>query len=92
MKPKEAERGDPSGQDYVRKLSKQALHQVALNHKARTDFVDVDLRNQANAEESATRDYRGRFLFELLQNASDAIVDAQGHPERAEDRRVSSTG
>jgi hypothetical protein len=77
------------GQDFVKQLSQRAMEQVRLSHEAGLDYVDVDLKNQANAEESAARDYRGRFLFELLQNASDAIADAKDRPEwRRDEYRV----
>jgi hypothetical protein len=35
----------------------------------------ADWEDLAKAEESVRREYHGRYLFELLQNASDAIVD-----------------
>lgn len=35
----------------------------------------ADWQDLARAEDSVRREYRGRYLFELLQNASDAIVD-----------------
>jgi hypothetical protein len=51
------------GQDYDRRLSQQTLDQVRLNHAASNQYMDVDLKNQANAEGSATRDYRGAFCL-----------------------------
>ena len=35
----------------------------------------ADWQDLAKAEDSVRREYRGRYLFELLQNASDAIID-----------------
>lgn len=65
------------GQDFVKWLSQDTLRMVRVNHSEGTAFVTVDLPNQANAEASAMRDYRGRYLFELLQNANDAILAAK---------------
>ncbi len=69
------------GQDYVIHLSQETLRMVAINHGQDTPYLTVDLPNQANAEASAMRDYHGRYLFELLQNANDAIHAAKeiGH-------------
>jgi hypothetical protein len=50
-----------------------SLRMVQLNHEQGTSYLDVDLKNQANAEASVMREYHGRYLFELLQNANDAI-------------------
>jgi len=69
------------GQAYIEQLSKDALRQVRVTHDGRLPYVTVDLRNQANAEASATREYQGRYLFELLQNANDAIVAVKDNPE-----------
>lgn len=69
------------GQDYVTWLSEHTLRMVEINHKEGTPFLMVDLPNQANAEASAMRDYHGRYLFELLQNANDAILPAKDHGE-----------
>lgn len=66
-----------TGQDYVKKLSRQALEQIQLNHDHDYPYVEVDLKNQAKAEASVMRDYYGRYLFELLQNANDAITAAK---------------
>ena len=68
------------GQAFVERLSKDTLRMVSLNHQQGTPYIDVDLKNQANAEASAMREYRGRYLFELLQNANDAIRAAKGDP------------
>ncbi len=67
----------PSRQEYVEELSAQTLRQVAINHQNGLPFVDVDLKNQANAEAGVMREYHGRYLFELLQNANDAITAAK---------------
>ncbi|MCI0423315.1 MAG: hypothetical protein L0312_29535, partial [Acidobacteria bacterium] len=40
-----------------------------------------DWQDLAKTEESVRREYRGRYLFELLQNANDAIVDAKTNKE-----------
>ena len=69
------------GEAFVKSLSEKALRTVELNYREGTDYIDVDLKNQANAEEVASHNYRGRFLFELLQNASDAIVATEDYPE-----------
>lgn len=47
-----------------------------------------DWNDLAKAEESVRREYRGRYLFELLQNANDAIVDAY----LASDKRALDSG
>src|ERR671936_253215 len=66
----------PREQAHVVQLYKETLRQVKINHDSGTKYITIDLSNQANAEASATRDYRGRYLFELLQNANDAITAA----------------
>lgn len=63
------------GQTYVKKLCQKTLEQVRLNHENGTDYVRLDLVNQANSEKNTIREYRGRYIFELLQNANDAIRD-----------------
>ncbi len=64
--------GIPSGNAYVERLSEGPLR-LARGPDG-LHYVTVDLANQANAEASAVRDYYGRYLFELLQNADDAIT------------------
>jgi hypothetical protein len=78
------------GQAFVEALAEQTWHQVAINHEEGLPFIDVDLKNQANAEASSTRDYFGRYLFELLQNANDAILAVSDNPEwiRSEGYRI----
>jgi hypothetical protein len=72
-----ANSGELTGQGFVEKLSSDTLEQVRLNHEQGTNYVRVDLKNQANAEKNTVREYRERYVFELLQNANDAIRDAR---------------
>jgi hypothetical protein len=62
------------GQDYIEWLERETLRQIKVNHDMGTLYVDGDLRSLANAEARVTGDYKGRYLFELLQNANDAIT------------------
>lgn len=62
------------GQDYIEWLEQETLRQIKVNHDMGTLYVDGDLRSLANAEARVTGDYKGRYLFELLQNANDAIT------------------
>jgi hypothetical protein len=66
-----------TGQAFVEWLSRETLRMIAINHEERTPYIDVDLKNQANTEASTKRDYHGRYLFELLQNANDVITAAK---------------
>lgn len=69
-----------TGQRFIHALTNKTLDQVRLNHEKGMDYLTIDLPSQANAEASTMRDYHGRFLFELIQNASDtigAVRDAQ---------------
>jgi len=68
------------GQDFVKWLSDEALRQVVVNHEAKTSYITVDLPSQAAAEARVRSDYHGRYLFELLQNANDAIMAAREDP------------
>ena len=70
----------PTGQHFVVKLCQDTLDTVRVNHEQKTSYIDVDLRNQANMEFSTVRDYRGRYIFELLQNANDAILATEEEP------------
>lgn len=70
-----------TGQAYVGWLSKRTLNLVKLTHEGdAAEYVSVDLKNQANAEADVIRGYHGRYLFELLQNANDAITAAREDP------------
>ncbi len=73
----------PQRQRFVERLSERTLNMVRTSHDQGTEYITVDLPNQANAEASATREYRGRYLFELLQNANDAISAAKQDPNRS---------
>ena len=68
---------DFTGQEFIGMLSQATLEQVRLNHEQGTSYVNVDLKNQANAEAHTVREYRDRYIFELVQNANDAIRDAR---------------
>ncbi len=70
----------PQRQHHVERLSRSTLAMVGASHDHGTEYITVDLPNQANAEASVTREYRGRYLFELLQNANDAITAAKQDP------------
>lgn len=72
------------GQDFVRHISEETMRMVEVSHTQGLPYVSVDLRNQAKAEASATRDYSGRYLFELVQNANDAIAVAKDDPAYAQ--------
>jgi hypothetical protein len=65
-----------TGQTFVEDLCERTLRTVQINVEHGTEYL-IDLRNQANAEASTMREYRGRYIFELLQNANDAIRDAR---------------
>ncbi len=67
------------GQEFVERLSLRVLDLIEDSERSGGVFVDTDLPNQAEAEATAMRDYRGRYIFELLQNASDAIAAAKHH-------------
>jgi hypothetical protein len=67
---------DLTGQAFVEWLSRETLRLVEIAHREKTPYLYVDLKNQANAEANAMREYHGRYLFELLQNANDVIIAA----------------
>ncbi len=68
--------GDLAGQAFVEDLCERTLRTVRINFDHGTEYL-IDLRNQANAESSTMREYRGRYVFELIQNANDAVRDAR---------------
>ncbi len=76
-----------TGQKFVKCLSREALRLIKVNHDEKTTYLDIDLPSLANVEASTTRDYHGRYLFELLQNANDAIVLAKNDPDWAKEKR-----
>ncbi len=80
----------PQRQHHVERLSRSTLAMVGASHDQGTEYITVDLPNQANAEASVTREYRGRYLFELLQNANDAITAAKQDPMGVQVRPISS--
>ena len=80
----------PRGQAYVEWLSADTLSLVTFTQTNGPQYVSVDLRNQANAEANAVGGYHGRYLFELVQNANDAIlaIDEFSEYDRGSRQRI----
>ncbi len=62
------------GQAFVEQVCQEDLRTERINHEHHTNYIDVDLKNQANMEASTMGAYHGRYIFELLQNANDAAL------------------
>jgi hypothetical protein len=66
-----------SGQAFVNKLSADTLRDVESAYASNNNTFKKMLSNLAVVEETTANEYRGRYIFELLQNANDAIQDAR---------------
>jgi hypothetical protein len=69
---------DQKGQTLVKYVCQEALRAVKVSHENRTNFISEALVDLANVEADTMRKYRGRYIFELLQNANDAILSSIG--------------
>lgn len=70
------------GDDLISQICEDELGLLQDAHPDRRKTVLHHWEDLARAEDSAKREYAGRYLFELLQNANDAILDwFEGHPE-----------
>ena len=63
------------GDELVDRIREDELGLLADAHESRKPTLFKHWRGLAKAEELVRRDYTGCFLFELLQNANDAILD-----------------
>ena len=70
---------DLKGQTLVQHVCQEALRTVRINHEHHTNYVSEALADLANVEADTMRKYRGRYIFELLQNANDAILDEKNN-------------
>ena len=75
------------GAELIQRLTEERLgllriaHQSGLAHAQLEDWEDL-----GKAEQSVRQEYAERYLFELLQNANDAIKDwIDLHPDRHKD-------
>jgi hypothetical protein len=66
-----------SGQAYIEHKSDEALRAWRVNHKNKTNFFHEAIKDLANVESDTMRKYRGRYVFEMLQNANDAILEGK---------------
>jgi hypothetical protein len=67
----EALNKETKGKALVEYVCQQALLKVRIMHDNHTSYVSEDLGDLANVEADTMRKYRGRYIFELLQNAND---------------------
>ena len=58
-------------------LDEQVGRLRRASHKDRESTL-IDWADLAKAEAAVKERYRGRYLFELIQNANDAVLDALG--------------
>jgi len=73
--------GKLTGQALVEYLHQETLRTVRINHEHRTNYIGEALADLANVEADTMRKYRGRYIFELLQNANDAILDDKSNAD-----------
>lgn len=60
----------------LRKIQDKSIGRLARNEQKDREYMLQDWAGLAKAEASVKERYRGRYLFELLQNANDALIDA----------------
>lgn len=71
------------GDGLIDRIRSDELGLLADAHESRKPTLFNHWRGLARAEELVRREYTGRYLFELLQNANDAILDwYEQHPDQ----------
>jgi len=71
------------GDGLIDRIRSDELGLLADAHESRKPTLFNHWRGLAKAEELVRREYTGRYLFELLQNANDAILDwYEQYPDR----------